>query len=71
MDLDEAKEWTKDFLSQLNDGGIWGIPRSNSAYQVWKDDKTYACLANGEACVEQVLEALGYTKVEIVEIEHE
>lgn len=30
-------QWTRNLIDQMNDGGIWGIPRANS---VWRFDKT-------------------------------
>jgi hypothetical protein len=69
MDLDTpegmeaAKEWTKDFIGQLHEGGVWGIPRSNSGYRIWNELKKYECVANGEPCIERVLEELGYEAV--------
>lgn len=59
--MEAAKTWTQNFIAQLNEGGVWGIPRSNSGYRIWNETKEYECVANGEACVEQVLEELGYT----------
>lgn len=77
MDLDTpegmkaAKEWTKNFIAQLNEGGVWGIPRSNSGYRIWNEMKAYECVAGGEECIERVLEELGYHSVAGVTIEHE
>jgi hypothetical protein len=69
MDLDTpegmeaAKEWTKNFIAQLAEGGVWGIPRSNSGYRIWNEAKQYECVAGGEPCIETVLEELGYKAV--------
>lgn len=61
--FEEAKEWTARFISQINEGGVWGIPRSNSGYQIWQTAKEYVCVAGGEECVERVLDALGYKNI--------
>lgn len=61
--FEAAKQWTEEFISQLNEGGVWGIPRSNSGYRIWKETKQYECIANGEPCIERVLEALGYESI--------
>ena len=67
MDLDTAegfeaaKAWTADFISHLTEGGVWGVPRSNSGYRIWNETKKYKCVMNGEPCIERVLQALGYT----------
>lgn len=58
--FEEAKEWTARFIAQINEGGVWGVPRSNSGYQLWHETKKYLCVAGGEECIERVLEALGY-----------
>ena len=39
--FEAAKEWTQEFISHLNEGGVWGIPRSNSGYRIWNQSKTY------------------------------
>lgn len=67
----EAKKWTAEFISHLNEGGIWGIPRSNSGYRIWNEIKKYECIANGEECVERVLEELGYSALNGSTIEGE
>ena len=59
----EAQAWTGDFISHLNEGGVWGIPRSNSGYRIWNETKKYECVVGGEECIERVLEALGYASV--------
>jgi hypothetical protein len=61
--FEAAKQWTANFISCLNEGGVWGVPRSNSGYQIWNETKKYACVAGGEECIERVLEALGYESV--------
>ena len=61
--FEAAKAWTADFISQINEGGVWGVPRSNSGYRIWNETKKYECIANGEPCIERVLDALGYTRV--------
>lgn len=61
--FEAAKEWTQEFISHLYEGGVWGIPRSNSGYRIWNQSKTYECIANGEECIERVLDALGYTNI--------
>ncbi len=69
--FEAAKAWTADFISQLNEGGVWGVPRSNSGYRIWNETKTYECVMNGEACIERVLQALGYTPLTHSESEEE
>lgn len=64
-----AKEWTESFLSQLNEGGVWGIPRSNSGYVFSFENMTATCIAGGEPIVEKVLAELGYRVIGGV-IEH-
>jgi len=66
-----AKAWTTDFISHLNEGGVWGVPRSNSGYRIWQETKKYECIANGEECIERVLEALGYSALNSSTIEGE
>lgn len=61
--MEAAKEWTKQFISRINEGGVWGIPRSNSGYRIWNETKKYQCVANGEECIERVLEELGYEPI--------
>lgn len=61
--MDAAKAWTASFISHLNEGGVWGIPRSNSSYRIWNKTKQFACIANGEPAVEKVLEELGYRSI--------
>lgn len=58
--FEAAKQWTADFISRLNEGGVWGVPRSNSGYRIWNETKKYECVVGGEECIERVLEALGY-----------
>lgn len=58
--FEAAKAWTEEFISHLNEGGVWGVPRSNSGYRIWKEAKKYDCIAGGEECIERVLDALGY-----------
>ena len=65
--MEAAKQWTHNFISQLNEGGIWGVPRSNSGYRIWRSNKTYSCIMGGEECIERVLQELGYRPV--IEIE--
>lgn len=67
----EAKEWTAEFISHLSEGGVWGIPRSNSGYRIWNETKKFECIANGEECIERVLEELGYTALNGSTIEGE
>lgn len=69
--MEEAKEWTAEFISHLSEGGVWGIPRSNSGYRIWHETKKYECIANGEECIERVLEALGYSALNGSTIEGE
>lgn len=59
--FEAAKAWTSDVISQINEGGVWGVPRSNSGYRIWNETKKYECVVNGEECIERVLDALGYT----------
>ena len=62
--IEAAKVWTLDFISHINEGGVWGVPRSCSGYRIWNAKKEYARIVGGEACIETVLDALGYTRVE-------
>ena len=61
--FEAAKQWTAQLITQLNEGGVWGVPRSNSGYRIWNEAKKYECVAGGEECIERVLEALGYESV--------
>ena len=69
--FEAAKAWTADFISQINEGGVWGVPRSCSGYRIWNKTKTYECVMNGEECIERVLQALGYTALAHSETEKE
>ena len=69
--FEAAKAWTADFISHLNEGGVWGVPRSNSGYRIWNETKSYECFVNGEECIERVLTALGYTALTHSESEEE
>ena len=70
MDLDTpegfeaAKAWTAQFIASINEGGVWGVPRSNSGYRIWNETKQYECFVGGEDCINRVLDALGYQQKE-------
>lgn len=37
-------EWTRNMLTCLNDGGIWGVPRNQSIWKHIKDRKVLRCI---------------------------
>ena len=55
--FEAAKAWTRQFISHLNEGGVWGVPRSFSGYRIWNKAKKYESVYGGEECIERVLEA--------------
>ena len=59
--MEEAKNWTIEFITLIEDGGFWAVPRSGSIYQVWHSTREFRHVANGESCIDRVLKALGYS----------
>lgn len=63
-----AVEWTKDFLSLINEGGIWAVPRSNALYQIYSRQEFVIRLSPGyDAPTERVLRELGFNILQKVE----
>ena len=58
-------EWLNQFLRHLVDGGVWHVPRSNTAYTINKPDKvaTKIFAQDADPSLDQVFKAAGYTVV--------
>lgn len=64
-EMELAKAWTQNMISLLNEGGMWGVPRSESCYRFWKTSKEYEIIqGDGEDCINRVLAELGYKEKE-------
>jgi hypothetical protein len=55
--------WTEAMLRQINDGGVWMIPRSGTIVRVSHKDKTVSITAgmHPENSLHRVIEAAGWT----------
>lgn len=64
MPLEECKTWLQGLVDIVKEGGIWGIPRTKSAYRVFKSRKTLALVQGpGDPATEYVIGRMGW-KVE-------
>jgi hypothetical protein len=68
LDLDtkagmaQACAWQEQLCSMLQDGGSWGIPRSEAVYVVYPSDKAYRAKVNEDEQVERVFKEMGWAK---------
>lgn len=64
MDTDEGMEnamrWMQQLVDTISDGGVWGVPRSNSIYKFDKKNHVASRLFGGEPGIERVLQGIGY-----------
>lgn len=66
MDIDtadgmaEAVKWQSQFLELMGDGGKWGVPRSESIYEVHPTKKIAIRERNGEEEIDRVFKAMGW-----------
>lgn len=59
--MQDAMEWTTNFISMINDGGVWAIPRSDALYQIHHKDKFVIRLTtNFDGPTERVFRKLGF-----------
>lgn len=58
-----AVKWTEAMFSQINDGGVWMIPRSGTVVRVSHKDKTVSITAGmyPENSLRRVIKAMGWT----------
>jgi hypothetical protein len=57
----EAVAWFNNFTAKFNEGGTWGIPRSNSVYLVFPSEKRLVRLsASRDSSTERVAKAAGW-----------
>ena len=62
--MENAKRWTLWLLSQIAEGGIWGVPRSYSLYRINHQTRTATKLSgSAEPDITRVFLACGW-KVE-------
>lgn len=60
-----AKKWMAETLSLIRDGGVWGIPRAGSIYEIWKSKQLVRrIVGEGDKPTEIVLAEMGW-KVEV------
>ncbi len=56
-----AKAWLLRLIDTVNEGAVWGIPRSGAAYRINKDKQSFTRLTpQGDPSTEQVLKAMGW-----------
>lgn len=63
--MNNAVRWTQAMFDTVNDGGVWGIPRSGTLVRINKKDRI-ATLITGFApdpSIRRVIEAMGWTVV--------
>ena len=64
--MHNAVEWTRKMFDTVNDGGVWGVPRSGTLIHINKTDKI-ATIKVGFApdpSLRRVIEAMGWTVVQ-------
>jgi cyanophycinase-like exopeptidase len=62
--MKQAVEWQTDFISILNEGGKWAVPRSNAIYTIHHSEKTVE-RAVGDSDVDRVFEAMGWKVIKV------
>lgn len=64
----QAVSWLEHHLAQIKEGGVWGIPRTVCAYQVWHSRHELKLLCgDGDAPTERVAKEAGWTVVKLKE----
>ncbi len=60
--MKNAVEWVTTFLQQINEGGLWVIPRSSAIYEILHSEKRVIRVSPaGDKATERVLKAMGWT----------
>lgn len=60
--MNNAKLWLRNMLSLLKEGGIWGVPRSESEYRIsFREKKAVKLSGQSEPSIRRVFEAIGWT----------
>jgi len=57
-----ARDWLRQHLAMLKDGGMWFIPRSGSIVTVHHSTKTYTMTGGADEPTRQVMAAIGWSE---------
>ena len=59
--MQEAMEWTTNFIGMINEGGVWAIPRSDALYQIYhKEQRVVRLTPSFDGPTERVFRKLGF-----------